>query len=115
MSDQSNNLNERTEQLETDMLDVKISLNRLIDVSFENRQQLRDTMQAVDRLAQTQLEFMQRTETVITQLADSQTQTFQRIEAMQGEVREMQSEVRGLQTENRRIWETLSNQQGNNP
>ncbi|KAM3102084.1 hypothetical protein ACKFKH_32335 [Phormidesmis sp. 146-20] len=91
--EQPNNLTTRVESLETDMLDVKVSLNRLIDVVYDNSQQLRTTMQAVDRMAQVQI------------------QTFQVIETMQTEVREIQSEVRGLQTENRRILEILQRNQ----
>ncbi|KAM3094189.1 hypothetical protein ACKFKF_27970 [Phormidesmis sp. 146-12] len=91
--EQPNNLTVRVESLETDMLDVKVSLNRLIDVVYDNSQQLRTTMQAVDRMAQVQI------------------QTFQVIETMQTEVREIQSEVRGLQTENRRILEILQRNQ----
>jgi len=87
---QPNNLGDRTESLEVDMIDVKISLNRLIDVVYDNSQQLRTTMQAVDRMAQVQI------------------QTFQVLETMQTDIREMQSEIRGLQTENRHILEILS-------
>lgn len=75
----------RIERLEVDMLDVKVSLNQLIDIVFQTQQQLNTTMQAVDRLAQTQ------------------ERTLQIVEVMQSEIRDMQSEVRGIQTENRRI------------
>jgi hypothetical protein len=50
---------ERVDRLEVDMLDVKISLNQLIDVVFQGQQQLTTTMQAVDRLAQAQERILQ--------------------------------------------------------
>ncbi|MBW4422225.1 MAG: hypothetical protein KME13_23920 [Myxacorys californica WJT36-NPBG1] len=90
--------NERIERLEVDMLDVKTSLNRLIDITFENGRYLQTTMQAVDRLAQAQQQHMEHTD--------------QRFNEVLTRIDEMQSEVRGLQTENRRIWEILSRQQG---
>ena len=70
----SNGLPNRVESLEVDMLDVKVSLNRLVDITFDNGRYLQNTMQA--------------------------------------DVREMQSEVRGLQTENRRIWQVISDRLG---
>lgn len=45
----------------------------------------------------------------ITQLIESQNQTFAHMDAMQAEIREIQSDVRGLQTENRRILDILQN------
>ncbi|PSB16041.1 hypothetical protein C7B65_22715 [Phormidesmis priestleyi ULC007] len=66
--EQSNNLTDRVESLEVDMLDVKVSLNRLVDITFENQQQLRSTMQAVDRLADVQLQYMQHTDSAITSI-----------------------------------------------
>ncbi|KAM3114173.1 hypothetical protein [Phormidesmis sp. 146-33] len=66
----------------------------IIDVVYDNSQHLRTTMQAVDRLAQTQQQYMERTETLF--------------ESVLTRIDEMQSEVRGLQTENRRILEILS-------
>lgn len=76
--------NDRIDRLEVDMLDVKVSLNRLIDYSFESDRRLTNS---IDRLAG-----------VIQQLAESQAEVLARMD-------EMQSEVRGLQTENRRILE----------
>jgi D-ribose pyranose/furanose isomerase RbsD len=76
---------DRVERLEVDMLDVKVSLNQLIDVVFQGQQQLNTTMLAVDRLAQ------------------AQERTLEIVETMQAEIRDIQSEVRGIQTENRRI------------
>jgi hypothetical protein len=76
---------ERVEQLEVDMLDVKVSINQLIDIVFQGQQQLNTTMQAVDRLAAAQI------------------QTLQIVETIQIEIQTMQSEIRGIQTENRRI------------
>ncbi|KAM3097048.1 hypothetical protein ACKFKG_09350 [Phormidesmis sp. 146-35] len=98
---QPNDLTNRTASLEGDMLDVKVSLNRLIDVVYDNSQQLRTTMQAVDRLAQTQQQYMERTETLF--------------ESVLTRIDEMQSEVRGLQTENRRILEILSDRSQEEP
>jgi hypothetical protein len=89
-----NNLSDRTEALEVDMLDVKVSLNRLIDFSFETDQRLRTTIEAVDRLAVAQLQYMEH--------------NGQRFNEVLSRIDEMQSEVRGLQTENRRILEILS-------
>lgn len=80
MTEQFNNLPERVERLEVDMIDVKTSLNRLIDFSYQSQQTITN---AIERLAEVQ------------------TQTLRVVE-------EMQSEIRGLQTENRRIWEILS-------
>jgi ABC-type transporter Mla subunit MlaD len=62
------NFTERVESLEVDMIDVKTSLNRLIDITFENQQQLRTTMQAVDRLAEVQVQYMQHTDNAITSI-----------------------------------------------
>lgn len=84
--------NERTERLEVDMLDVKTSLNRLIDYSVESDRRLTKAIEG---------------------LVGAQTQTLQLVDRLQDQVTEMQSEVRGMQTENRRIWEILSRQQGN--
>ncbi|KAM3091136.1 hypothetical protein ACKFKG_26785 [Phormidesmis sp. 146-35] len=78
--DQPANLNDRVQSLEVDMLDVKISLNRLIDAFYQNNQNVTN---AIERMSEVQIQTM----TVIT---------------------EIQSEVRGLQTENRRILEILS-------
>ncbi len=57
------------------MLDVKVSLNALIDLTFQNE---RRTTDAIERLAAAQIQTLQIVET-------------------------MQSEIRGIQTENRRI------------
>ena len=97
----SNGLPDRVESLEVNMLDVKVSLNRLVDITFDNGRYLQNTMQAVDRLA-----------SVMQQLAETQAETIARIDGMQADVREMQSEVRGLQTENRRIWQVISDRLG---
>ncbi|KAM3092687.1 hypothetical protein ACKFKF_30790 [Phormidesmis sp. 146-12] len=78
--DQPANLSDRVQSLEVDMLDVKISLNRLIDAFYQNNQNVTN---AIERMSEVQIQTM----TVIT---------------------EIQSEVRGLQTENRRILEILS-------
>jgi hypothetical protein len=77
-----NNLNDRVTELEVSMTDVKVSLNRLIDFSYENQ---RTVTNAIERLA------------------EAQTQTLRIVE-------EMQSEIRGLQTENRRILGILINE-----
>lgn len=66
---------ERVDRLEVDMLDVKTSLNALIDFAFESE---RRTTEAIERLAAAQIQTLQIVET-------------------------MQSEIRGIQTENRRI------------
>jgi septation ring formation regulator EzrA len=90
-SEQSDSLNDRVESLEIDMVDVKSALNQLIDYSVQNNQRMTD---AIDRLAQVQ------------------TNTLQLVERLQTQVTEMQAEVRGLQTENRRIWEIISDRLG---
>jgi hypothetical protein len=66
---------DRLDRLEVDMLDVKISLNALIDYAFQSE---RRTTEAIERLAAAQIQTLQMVET-------------------------MQSEIRGIQTENRRI------------
>ena len=73
---------ERVEQLEVDMLDVKVSLNTLIDHAFQSDRRITD---AIERLAA------------------AQVQTLQIVETIQIEIQTMQSEIRGIQTENRRI------------
>ncbi len=80
------------------MIDVKVNLNRLIDVVYQNDAR---TTTAIERLAETQLQYMQRTETLF-----ERTETL--FESVLTRIDEMQSEVRGLQTENRRILEILS-------
>jgi hypothetical protein len=73
---------ERVDRLEVDMLDVKTSLNALIDYAFQSE---RRTTEAIERLAAAQI------------------QTLQLVETIQLEIQTMQSEIRGIQTENRRI------------
>lgn len=70
---------------------IEAILEQLVGRTNENTQQLAVTMQAVDRLANVQIE------------------TLQAIAASQRDISEMQSEVRGLQTENRRILDVLQN------
>ncbi|NDJ16793.1 hypothetical protein [Myxacorys almedinensis] len=103
MTDQSsNNLPDRVERLEVDMTDVKISLNRLIDAFYQNNA---ITTNAVERLAEAQLQYMERNEVRMARIDDRFDQVLNRID-------EMQSEVRGLQTENRRIWQVISDRLG---
>jgi predicted ATPase len=85
---------DRVGSLEVDMLDVKVNLNRLIDAFYQNDSR---TTTAIERLAESQLQCMQRTETLF--------------ESVLSRIDEMQSEVRGLQTENRRILEVLQRNQ----
>lgn len=66
--EQTDNLTERVDSLEVNMLDVKVSLNRLVDITFENQQQLRATMQAVDRLAEVQMQYMQHADSTTTSI-----------------------------------------------
>jgi len=66
------------ERREVDMLDVKVSLNTLIDHSFQTEERLT---------------------TEIERLAAAQVQTLQIIETMQAEIRDIQTEVRDIQTE----------------
>jgi hypothetical protein len=82
-------MTERVDRLEVDMLDVKVSLNQLIDYAFQSE---RRTTDAIERLAAAQVQTLQIVETMQTEIRDIQT-----------EIRDIQSEVRGIQTENRRI------------
>ena len=68
---------------------IEAILEQLIDRTNENTQQLATTMQAIDRLANVQIE------------------TLQASVSTQRDISEMQSEVRGLQTENRCILDIL--------
>ncbi|PSB14402.1 hypothetical protein C7B65_26505 [Phormidesmis priestleyi ULC007] len=92
MTDQpSNGLPDRVERLEVDMLDVKVSLNRLIDIFYQSDARTTDALE--------------RTTNAIERLSEAQIRTLTIVE-------EMQSEVRGLQTENRRIWQVISDRLG---
>ncbi|QYO68007.1 hypothetical protein [Leptolyngbya sp. 7M] len=75
-----------------DRLDrIERILEQLVERTNDNTQQLGITMQAVDRMANVQM------------------QVLEAFAQMQATIAEIQSEVRGLQSENRRILERLEN------
>jgi uncharacterized phage infection (PIP) family protein YhgE len=87
---------ELTEQNTRDISGLKVSVERLANISEQHQQSLEQHQQM---FTQHQQMFVQHQE------------NFDRVV---GEIQEMQSEVRGLQTENRRILDQLINRNDNN-
>jgi uncharacterized membrane protein YccC len=65
---QTNDIPSRVDRLETIVADVASSLNQLIDIVFQDRRAFND---AITRLADSQIEYMQRTEARIEQLENT--------------------------------------------
>ena len=86
---EASNIPSRVDRIENDTIDIKVAISALISTT-EIHQQNIETM---NRNIEAMFQIM--------------TQSLQRMEIMELDIREIQTDIRGLQTENRRILDIL--------
>jgi uncharacterized phage infection (PIP) family protein YhgE len=102
--EQFNAVNNRTDELEVDIQDIKAALNQLIDFTYQSQNRNQQQINALTQVSRETQEGIRSLTESVKVLAEAQLQTFSRID-------EMQSEIRGIQTESRRILDFLLNQE----
>lgn len=86
---EASNIPSRVDRIENDTIDIKVAISALISTT-EIHQQNIETM---NRNIEAMFQIM--------------TQSLQRMEIMESDIREIQTDIRGLQIENRRILDIL--------
>jgi prefoldin subunit 5 len=95
---ESSNLPNRVERLENDMIDIKVAVSALISTTEVHQRNI----ETISRNIETMNRNMETTNRNIDAMLQLMTQSLQRMEVME-------LDIRGLQTENRRILDILQN------